>query len=158
MWKPIAFYMTRTNIPGQLWFEVCRGTKRGKTVSVWAAMEFDFPNAEGNVHAVSDSVLCVGHGAMSEPSRKFNNKWTHNQKDSGTTTSTDRTSKFIDCTFHVNPTESFMQLLADLQTTVSSAPDAVGNGLHARDQHPQHHLHGYMNEATVSPSFSPATK
>ena len=103
-----------------------------------------FDSTFSNVHVFSDSVVCLGHGAKSEASRKFTNKWMDNQQCSRPTTSKGINSKLFDCTFHVNQGETSMHILTTIQEQVFHHQGRYWKRLYARDVPSQnHHLRGH---------------
>ena len=85
------------------------------------------------MHVFSDS-----HDA----SKKFTNRWSGSQKYSGTTTPRGLNSMFLDCTFHMSPGETSMEILAATQEKSFKY-----KGHYEKDctpnVHPQNHLHGH---------------
>ena len=62
-------------------------------------------------------------------------------------------SKFLDCTVHVNPGSTAMQILAAIQEQFSTTKDAIGNGCTPETYHPHRIIcRGVVNELEVSPN------
>ena len=99
-------------LKGELWKVV------GPTASILSEAH------HAQVHVFSDSVLCLGHSAMSEVSRQFANNWLDNKD-----IHVERHRLKNSSTAHFTSTfeETSLQLLAANQSKVPSARDADGN-------------------------------